>query len=436
MNQAQQYSSDASTGHDRRQFLSAAAAAGVTLGLAPRARAASANDKIVAAIMGAHNRGSYLAKLWTKLPNVEIAYICDCDDDGMAKGLAAVKAGGQKAAPQGVKDFRRALDDSAVDVFICAAPDHWHATATTLACAAGKHVYCEKPCSYTGREGELMIEAARKHKRIVQVGMQRRSSPKYQEVVEKIAGGVIGKPMYARSWYNAGRPTIGRTAADAKPPAGLDFDLWQGPAPERPFRDNLVHYKWHFFWHWGTSELGNNGVHTIDICRWALGVDFPQRVTVTGGKYRFPDDDQETPDTACAVFDYGDKSIVWEGLSWSTSPTAGIGIEIRGENGAVTLDDDKYVIYDADRKVVEEGKGHRGDEEHQADFIDAIRNDRLPNGDIAVAHASTALCHLGNISYKTGRTLNVNPKTGAILDDAEAAGQWTREYRDGWAPTV
>lgn len=436
MSQRQQHPGDASTSHDRRQFLSAAAAAGVTLGLAPRARGASANDKIVAAIMGANSRGSYLAKLWTKLPNVEIAYICDCDDQAMGKGVEAVKAGGQKSAPQGVKDFRRALDDSAVDVFICAAPDHWHAAATTLACAAGKHVYCEKPCSYNGREGELMIEAARKHKRLVQVGMQRRSSPKYQELIEKIAGGAIGKPLYARSWYNSARPTIGRSAANVSPPAGLDFDLWQGPAPARPFRDNLVHYKWHFFWHWGTSELGNNGIHTIDICRWALGVDFPQRVTVTGGKYRFPDDDQETPDTACAVFDYGDKSIVWEGLSWSESPVAGIGIEIRGENGSVAVDDEKYTIYDANRKVVEEGKGHRGDDEHQADFIDAIRTDRLPNADIAIAHASTALCHLGNISYRTGRSLAVDPKTGAILDDAEAAGQWTREYREGWAPTV
>jgi predicted dehydrogenase len=423
-------------GSNRREFLSTAAVAGAALALPRRARAASANDKVVAAIMGANNRGSYLAGLWTKEPNVEIAYVCDPDEQAVAKGVAAVKSGGQSATPQGVKDFRRALDDKGVDVLICAAPDHWHAAATTLALAAGKHVYVEKPCSYNGHEGELMVEAARKHGRVVQVGMQRRSGPLYREFVERIHGGAIGRTLYARSWYNAERPTIGRGNATA-PPAWLDYALWQGPAPDRPYKDNLIHYNWHFFWHWGANEIGNNGVHTIDICRWALGVDFPRRVTAAGGKYRFPDDDQETPDNMSAVFDFGDKSIVWEGIAWSSNPTtpSGIGIEIRGETGSALIDDDGYAIYDLDRKKIGEGKGSRGDQEHQADALSAIREGRTPNADIDEGHKTAVLCHLGNIAFRLGRTVAVDPATGRVEgDDAQAL--WTREYRPGWEPKV
>ena len=422
-------------GFDRRQFIAITAATGAVLALPRRVRAAGANDKIVAAIMGANSRGSDLAGLWTKEPNVEIAYVCDPDERAVAKGIAAVTDGGQAQAPQGVKDFRRALDDASVDVLICAAPDHWHAAATTLACAAGKHVYVEKPCSYNGREGELMVEAARKHQRIVQVGMQRRSGPLYREVVERIHGGVIGRTLYARSWYNSVRPTIGR-GAEVAPPAWLDYDLWQGPATERPFRDNVVHYNWHFFWHWGANEIGNNGVHTIDICRWALDVDFPQRVTAAGGKYRFPDDDQETPDNMTAVFDFGDKSIVWEGISWSDNPLtpSGIGIEIRGEEGSVLATDDGYTIYDNDRKVVGAGKGGRGDQEHQADALDAIRTGRLPNADILEGHKSAVLCHLGNIAFRLGRSIDVDPQSGHVKGVPEAEKLWTREYRDQWTP--
>ncbi|HEX5472038.1 MAG TPA: Gfo/Idh/MocA family oxidoreductase, partial [Lacipirellulaceae bacterium] len=266
----------------RRSFLAGATAA--TLALAPqkRSRAAAASDKVVLAIMGANNRGSQLATMIAKLPDAQIAYICDCDANAMKKGIAAATSQGGPA-PQGIKDFRHALDDPAVDALVCAAPNHWHAAATLLACAAGKHVYSEKPASHTPDEGERMIAAARGAKRVVQIGLQRRSNPMYQEVISKVREGVIGRVLYARSTYFQNRKSIGH-GKETAPPATLDYNLWQGPALAEPYRDNVIPYNWHFFWHWGNGELGNNGVHTIDVCRWALGVDYPIHVTASGAK--------------------------------------------------------------------------------------------------------------------------------------------------------
>src|SRR5262249_2593679 len=192
--------------------------------------------------------------------------------------------------------------------------NHWHAPATILACAAGKHVYVEKPCSHNPNEGELMVAAARNHKRFVQMGNQRRSWPKIIEAMDQLHKGIIARGYLAQSWYYNRRPSIGH-GKEAPIPEGLDYDLWQGPAPRRPFKSNYLHYNWHWFWHWGNGELGNNGIHMIDLCRWGLGVDYPVRVTSAGGRYRYADD-QETPDTQVVAFEFeGRKTITWEGLS-------------------------------------------------------------------------------------------------------------------------
>ena len=252
----------------RRTFLAGSAAGLVAL--SARRAAADANSTVVLALMGANNRGSQLATEFAKLKGVEFAYVCDPDERAIAKGIDAATSGGGRK-PQGLKDFRKALDDPAVDGLVCAAPNHWHAAATILACAAGKHVYVEKPCSQTPDEGERMIAAAKSSSRVIQVGTQRRSGPLFRDAIERVHNGEIGDVRLAKGWYYDDRPTIGR-GKPANPPAWLDYNLWQGPAPEQPFRDNVVHYNWHFFWHWGNGEVGNNGVHTVDLCRWALGV--------------------------------------------------------------------------------------------------------------------------------------------------------------------
>ena len=273
------------------------------------AKSPSPNDKIVVGIMGLH-RGSALASALATLPNVEIAYLCDVDSRAIGDCQKKL-ADRLKKPPQGVADFRKILDDKSIDALVVAAPDHWHAPATILACSAGKHVYVEKPCSHNPREGELAVAASRRHDRVVQMGSQRRSWPVVIEAIEKIHSGAIGKVLFARGWYRNHRQSIGHGTL-VSVPEWLDYKLWQGPAPERPYKNNVVPYSWHWFWHWGTGELGNNGVHALDVCRWGLDVEFPKRVTSGGGKYRH-DDDQETPDTHTATFDFGDRSILWKG---------------------------------------------------------------------------------------------------------------------------
>lgn len=393
----------------------------------------SAGNKIVLAVMGANGRGSDLIKGFSALDGVEIGYVCDVDERAIAKGINAAGAR-QSTAPRGLKDFRRALDDRAVDALVIAAPDHWHAPATILACAAGKHVYVEKPASHNPREGELMIGAARKFNRVVQLGTQRRSMPGVVEAIEKLRAGEIGKVFFSRGWYTNARGSIGR-GQRAPVPSWLDYSLWQGPAPEREFRDNVVHYNWHWFWHWGTGELGNNAIHALDVCRWGLGVDFPRHVTSGGGRYHFHDD-QETPDTSIVSFDFGDKVIAWEGRSCQPRGIEGssFGISFHGEKGSLVCDGANYKIYDLNNKEIGGGSGSGSDRPHLQNFFDCIRNNRRPNADIEEGHKSTLLCHLGNIAYRVGGAVETDPRTGHVRNNSAAAALWGRKYRAGWAP--
>jgi predicted dehydrogenase len=420
---------------NRRTFLAGATAATVALATRSSARAASANDTVNIAVMGTHNRGAQLIAGLIKLPGVNITHICDCDDQWMKKGIGAATADGA-AAPQGVKDFRKALDDNSVDVFVVAAPNHWHAPATILGLEAGKHVYCEKPVSHTPDEGERMIAAAKNSKQVLQVGLQRRSNPHYNQAIEEIKNGKIGRVLYAMSTYNNRRPTIGHAKPTA-PPASLDYDLWQGPALAEPYRENVLPYNWHNFWRWGNGELGNNGPHTLDICRWALGADYPTKVTASGSKLRF-DDDQETPDSYTVIWEFGDRRMVWESLSWSPAYNNhdGIWIELRGDKGILALDDHGYKIYDPMRKVVKEEKGKKTQEQHLENFLSAIRSGTPVNCPIEEGHKSTMLCHLGNISYRTGQTIEVDPTTGHLKNCPSGEAYWAGEYRKGWFPGV
>ncbi len=423
---------------DRREFLGRGAAVAAGLAVAPTfLRAAEPGKKLVIGVMGL-GRGLDHVKACLGLPEVEIAYVCDVDDKRIQRALSAVAESKDKPTrmPQGVKDVRKILDDKAVDALTIAAPNHWHAPATILACQAGKHVYVEKPGSHNAREGELMVAAARKYDRVVQMGNQRRSWPSVIEAMDKLRSGAIGTVRSARTWYNAKRESIGTGKPGAAPPE-LDYALWQGPAPERPYKDNLVHYNWHWHWHWGGGELANNGIHALDLARWGLGADCPRRVTCGGGRYHFKDD-QETPDTALATFDFGDKVAFWDCSSCHQRTADNLAfVTFYGDNGSLALaGGGAYRVLDLKGKEVEKGSAPGGDRVHFVNFFDCVRTGKRPNSDIEEGQKSTFLCHLGNIAYRTGRTLTVDPKARAVVGDKEASALGGREYRKEWEPKV
>jgi predicted dehydrogenase len=415
----------------RRSFVGTALAVPVALSAV---RAASANERVVVGIMGMGGRGNALAAAVAQQANVEIAYVCD--PDKVRVGKAAETVGKAGKAPQAVADFRKILDDKSVDVLICAACNHWHAPATILACAAGKHVYVEKPCSHNPREGELMVVAARKHDRRVQMGNQRRSWPSLQEAVQSLREGIIGRVYLAQSWYTNTRPSIG-TGMAGPAPETLDYALWQGPAPHKPFMSNYLHYHWHWFWHWGNGELGNNGVHMIDVCRWGLGVDTPTRVSSAGGRFRYTDD-QETPDTQLVQYEFASKQqITWQGTSCAKLPEGKTpDVLFVGEKGTLTISGGTYTIYDEKGKETKKQTGPGGDLTHMANFIASVRGSAKLNSEIQEGHRSTLLCHLGNIAHRTGHALTCAEQTGMPQNDTAATHLWGRTYQPGFEPTV
>lgn len=437
----------------RRSFIKHAslATAGTALSFPLFGRNVAPGNKVVVAVMGTNGRGQEHIKSLTNIKNVEIAYICDVEDKALAKGLdLAEKRNGKR--PQGVKDFRTILDNKDIDAITIATPDHWHTPAAIMACAAGKHVYVEKPCGHNPAEGEMLVKAARKYNRHVQMGNQRRSMPNLMSIMKEVREGLIGNAYFARGWYANGRKPIG-TGKVIPVPANLDWELWQGPAPRENYRDNIVHYNWHWFWNWGTGEACNNGTHEIDCMRWALGVDYASKVTSAGGRFT-AHDDWQTPDTQVISYEFdGNKSISWEGRSCNNYPGegSGRGFIIYGDKGTVVNNgDDEYKVYDTGNKLVKEspkkqkddtinpmGPGEILDSYHFKNFIDAVTSNTPLNSEIAEGHKSVLLCQLGNISQRVGRTLVCDSKNGGkILHDKEAEKLWNREYEKGWEPKV
>jgi len=439
---------------DRRSFLETSAAAGAAWAVGSyfvsEARAQepkSANEALTVCVMGVNGRGGGLIKSFMAQPNVQIAYVCDVAETAMARAVKVV-GDGQERKPEGVKDFRKALEDKSLDILVCAAPNHWHAPATILGCSAGKHVYVEKPCSHNPREGELAVEAARKNKRVVQMGSQRRSRPGIIKGIEAIHNGAIGRVMFARTWYTNKRPSIGH-AKPAEVPSWLDWTLWQGPAPERPYLNNetnnaIVHYNWHWRWHWGNGELGNNGVHALDVARWGLGVDtHPTKVSALGGKFYF-DDDSEFPDTQQVTFEYAaegksakKKLLIYEQRLWSTNfpHNCDSGAEFYGDKGQMFLSRRGKIEVRGDRNAAVEVSiklERQDDAAHVKNFCDSVRGIGKLNADALTGHLSTALCHLGNIATRLGRSLEFDPKMEQIVGDNEANALVRREYREHW----
>jgi len=403
-----------------------------------------ANDRINMAVMGTNGRGSGMAQNFASQKNVVMRYVCDVEDKALAKGLAAVEKAGGKAKAE--KDIRKLLEKKDFDGLLICAPDHWHAPATIMACQAGKHVYVEKPCSHNPNEGELMIQAANKYNRIVQVGAQRRSWNVLTQGIKELKDGIIGRVYYAKTWYTNNRNTIGKGKV-IPVPSTLDWDLWQGPAPRTSLRDNIVHYNWHWFWHWGTGEALNNGTHEIDVARWGLGVDYPTSVSSEGGRFRFKDD-WETPDTQIISIRFGDDSLItWEGRSCNSRDTEGRdrGVIFYGENGSLETGGNSYKVYDLKNKLVKEvtsndiidGRNTSSpsaslDGVHIANFLDSIRNNKRPNATIEELHKSTLLVQLGNIAWRSGSRLEIDPLNGHILNNAAAQQLWGRTYEPGW----
>lgn len=437
----------------RRDFIgqTGAAAAGLSLAMssaASYARILGANDRLGLAFAGLRSRGMVLLEsaLAAAGESIDIHTLCDVDANVLREKSAAVEmASGRK--PRGAGDFRRVLDDPDVDAVIIATPDHTHAPFGIYALQAGKHVYVEKPCSYDPHEGELLVQARDRYGKVVQMGNQQRSAPTSMEAVRDIRDGLIGRPYMGKAWYANTRASIG-TGVRTSPPGWLDWDLWQGPAPRKPYRDNVVHYNWHWFRHWGTGEINNNGLHEIDICRWALDVGFPERVTSNGGRFHF-DDDWEFFDTQVASFDFpGGKNITWEGRSCNGHPLfgRGRGATIHGTDGTVLLDRNGYLLYDHAGNLVKQvneraqsvttdvAGGGALDRYHLANFLSAIREESVLHSPIDEAHKSTLACHLGNIAQYTGRSLQIDPSNGRIMDDDAAMEFWRRQYEPGWEP--
>jgi predicted dehydrogenase len=436
----------------RREFLEtlAAGAAALTVVTTAKsyARIIGSNDRLNFAVIGLNSRAyAHLSSLKANKNAARIAHVCDVDGNILRKFAAATeKAMGE--APASGKDFRKILELKDVDAISVASPDHWHAPMAIAGVQAGKHVYLEKPCSHNPAEGAMLVEAQRKYGKLVQMGTQQRSSPHTIEIIGKIHDGLIGRAYCARSWYANTRKSIG-IGKPVAVPAELDWDLWQGPAPRRPFKDNYHPYNWHFFRVWGTGETLNNGTHEVDVCRWALGVDYPNSVAASGGRYQFKDD-YEFYDTLVTSFTYDDKMITWEGKSCNGMKDYGRdrGSAILGTNGTVVVDRDGYEIYDlkgnktGEFKVGSQTKtadlvgADSMTDAHFANFIAGIRNGEKLNAPIPVGNVAVTMLQLSNIAWETNRQLRLDAKDGKILNDPDAMKLWEREYEKGWAPHV
>ncbi|NWG13483.1 MAG: Gfo/Idh/MocA family oxidoreductase [Acidobacteria bacterium] len=414
----------------RKAGLASALAAADFTNLNPWAK--GANEKITLGLIGGRNQGRAVALNAIK-DGAEIKTFCDIDDEILRKVGAQIEAA-QKRSPATCKDFRKLLDDKDIDAVIIATPDHWHAIQTILACQAGKDVYIEKPLSQTIHEGQRMRDAARKYKRVVQVGTQRRSATHIRNAIEFATSGKLGKICLIKAWITQLRESIGNPP-DGTPPPGVDYDMWLGPAPLRPFNPVRFHYNWRFFWDYGNSELGNQGVHMLNVAMWAIekmrGLRdcLPRRVSSNGGIY-WLDDAKEVPDTQVVTYDYGEMMLVWEMHSFQRYHRlegSSAGTAFYGTEGTLIVDGDGWNV------TFKSGEPGPGEKEsggsHAADFLACIKSRRQPNADVEIGRLSTTLCHLGNISHRLGRDVIFDPRTETFGDDKAANSYLTKEYR-------
>ena len=406
-----------------------------------------ANDRINCAVVGVRSRGKAHAAAINSQNNSKIIFNCDVDDiiiedhnKWCKKNIGYV--------PEIEKDFRKLIENKNLDAVFIATPEHWHAHMTIMASQAGKHVYIEKPCSHNLYENELLAVAQKKYGTKIQMGNQQRSAITSILAIDEIRNGIIGDVYKGEAYYSNNRGSIG-IGKIVPVPKFLDWDLWQGPAPRVPYKDNIHPYNWHWFRNWGTGEVHNNGTHEIDICRWALGVDYPESVTSFGGKYSYQDD-WEFVDNQQVTFKYkDDKFITWTGHSRGLiqPKQPGRGVTIYGSKGSIQLDRNFYKLYDLGGNLIKyekegavsktiDSRGQGGlDENHIGNLFDSIRYNKSLNAEIKDASISTHLCHLANLAQDSGETLHIDTETGKILNNI-ADNYWKREYAPGWEPKV
>jgi predicted dehydrogenase len=436
----------------RRTFINGVAvgAAGAALRSTAKsyAQIIGSNERLNFAIFGLNGRGyAHLSGLKNNSKSARVSYVCDVDQ----KILNKFSAEAQKElgyTPATATDFRKVLASKDVDVITIAMPDHWHAPMAIYGLQAGKHVYVEKPSSHNPREGELLVEAQKKYGKLVQVGDQQRSSPHTIKIVQQIHDGLIGRAYFAKAWYVNTRKSMG-IGKETAVPEWLDWELWQGPVPRSAYKDNIHPYNWHWLRRYGTGEALNNGTHEVDICRWALDVDYPNQVTANGGRYQWKDDWQFY-DTLVTNFVYPDKMLTWEGRSCQGMKIYGRdrGSVIHGTKGAVLVDREGYEVYDWNGKKIDEfttGKENSSSDLlsrdsmtdlHFENLINGIRTGEPLHSPIVIGNVSVTILQLSNIAWFVNRELNLDTKTGHILNDPEAMKMWSREYEKGWEVKV
>jgi predicted dehydrogenase len=425
---------------NRRSFLVNSAAA---LGTSALSAVASPNDTIRIATVGLRSRGKSHMQAFTSLPKVDLVALCDVDDAVLRQASAFVESKRGKA-PATYTDLRKLLEDKSIDAISIASPNHQHTIQAIWAMQAGKDVYVEKPCSHNMFEARQIVAAARKYNRIVQMGSQSRSNTALQEAMQKMKDGLIGDVYHARGLCYKWRDTIGRKPDEAVP-AGVDYDLWLGPAPKRAFSQNRFHYNWHWNWDYGNGDIGNQGIHEMDIARWGLGVKYPTKVSAIGGHFMF-DDDQQTPNTLAVAYEFDEggkkKMMTFEVRHWMTNHEADIhefdtsvksntvGNLFYGSNGYLAIDGyTKYYSYIG--KQAEPGPARKDGGDHFANFLTAVRSQTRGelNAEIEEGAISTALVHLGNISYRLGRSVHFDAATYSCPGDKEANAMFSRDYR-------
>jgi predicted dehydrogenase len=436
----------------RREFLDGAVAGAAGLAISSTAKSYSqiigSNNRLNFAVIGLNGRAyAHLSSLKANKAYARISHVCDVESN-ILKKFAAHTQTEMGEAPATEKDFRNLLALKEIDAITIATPDHWHAPMAIAGVLAGKHVYIEKPCSHNPAEGLMLIEAQKRTGKLMQMGSQQRSSPHTIEIVDKIHNGLIGRAYFAKAWYSNVRKSIG-TGKEVPVPPQLDWDLFQGPAPRQAYRDNVQPYNWHWFKTWGTGESLNNGTHEVDVCRWALGVDYPNTVASIAGRHQFKDDWQFY-DTMSTSFGYDDAMISWEGKCCNGMKYYGRdrGAAIIGTTGTVIVDRDGYEIYDLNGKMTSEFKAGNKTasadlvgrdsmtDSHFANFIAGIQKGEKLKQPIAQGNVAVTMLQLSNIAWETKRELHLSSKDGKVLNDPEAMTFWDRTYEEGWAPHV
>jgi predicted dehydrogenase len=431
---------------NRRFFLSKSiGAAAVTLSTLRSKTRAAPNDRITIAAIGVRGRGGGVLNTFASRRNVDVKYVVDVDE-GVRRKRAADVGRMTDRKPRAIKDFRRALDDEDVDAIMLGTPTHWHAIPTIMACQAHKDVYVEKPDAHNLVESQLMVAAMKKYKRVVQLGTQGRSGRHFHDAMRYISEGHLGRVLFAKAWESAKQGSIGRPA-DSQPPDGVDYDFWLGPAPKRPFNRRRFHSSWRWFFDYGCGDLGNDGVHRLDVAHWAFEtalaaqgekpLGLVKAVSAHGGKCYF-DDVQEWPDNLMCTYDFGSgRVITYEMRIWTPYDMFGEteGAAVYGDRGYVILGNNSWRAYGPGNKLLREEEG-AGDNTtaHVEDFLSCMQTRKRPAADLeTVGHPSCLLCHLGNAAWRAGRTLRFDATNYRLVGDQDAERYLTRkEYRKPW----